>query len=461
MRFRKVFFIIPDPKGAYGKSRHPPVGVGYLTETLTENSICCKVLDMTLGYSVDYLFSQIHKFNPDLICISMHSFRFQNVYNLIDSIKKRFQKPIAVGGPHVSLFKSEVLDCCCADFAVKNEGEIPLLRLCMGDDLAGIDGLIYRDCGVVVENRDAGFVKDLDLFPFPRYGGFQLDGYLSEVGLISSRGCCFNCSYCPVKTSMGCSVRMRSSEKILEELVYWRSQGVRTFDFYDDAFTYDKNRIFDLCDLIEEERLSDLILRASNGIRADAVDRDLLSRMRDVGFQYINFGVESADNHVLAQAGKGETIEQIDESVGLASTMGFGVGLFFMVGLPGDTYPGFLKSVDFAKKHRIHNAFFYNIIPFPKTRLYAFLAENNYLNHLPDHYLNNYMQFDSIPLFETPEFPTNKRMKALKARKKIQHKLRLKNLPYILRNNFDHKFISRKINARLDTYLNSRSIPSA
>jgi radical SAM superfamily enzyme YgiQ (UPF0313 family) len=104
----------------------------------------------------------------------------------------------------------------------------------------------------------------------------------------------------------------------------------------DDNFTYDRQRVFNICQLIKERGI-DLSFNLSNGIRVDRCDEQLLSAMYDVGFYSIYFGVESGDDQVLKRIRKGITVEQVKEAVHTAKKIGYHVALFTIIGLPGSS----------------------------------------------------------------------------------------------------------------------------
>jgi radical SAM superfamily enzyme YgiQ (UPF0313 family) len=317
-----------DPKKPLGiLPEEPHPGIGYLSEFLTSNGIENYVIDMRLGYTLKKLMKKIKEINPDLIGITLMTLRHDIAIKIIEKIKSNFNCKIVVGGPHVSLFRKKVLEECKADFAIKHEGEYTLLELCQGKNLKNIKGLIYRNGNKIIENPDRPFIENLDTLPFPKYRKFELEKYpdiftfkknimiKKSIPIITSRGCPFNCIYCPVKTVMGNKWRVRSAENVAEELKYWYKMGYRIFEFWDDNFTLDKKRVYKICDLIKKNNLVNLQLSISNGIRADTVDKRLLKRMKEVGFNHIAFGVEAGNNKILKIIRKGETIETIEIAI--------------------------------------------------------------------------------------------------------------------------------------------------
>jgi len=414
MRFQRVLFIIPNLKWFYGYPNYPHLGVGYIIELLEEHGIKCCVVDMTLGIKLSCLRRKIREFNPDLIGVTLYSYRCRYAYQLISQIKRITNQPVVIGGPHVSLMKGKALEESGADFAITHEGEHPLLEVCLGKHFEEIDNLIYRDEESIKENPSRPFIKNVDDLPFPKYFPFELEKYGERsIAIISSRGCPYQCIYCPVKTTMGRGLRLRSPESIISELKYWYSRGYRHFDFNDDVFNVNKRRVYEICDLIEKENFTAIFLSCGQGMRMDKVDRPLLERMKEVGFYRIGFGVESFNNRILQSIKKGITTEQIDEGVRIACELGYDVTLFFMLGFPGETWTDIQNSLNFSLKYPVTMNSFYNIIPYPGTDLFNFLQENKLLLVNPDAYLNRDMTRSRKILFQNDSMSMVERRKAL------------------------------------------------
>lgn len=423
-RFNRVLFCNPPFPDVFDRPLHPHPGLGYLSTFLTVNKIDNDVIDMRFGFSVRDLLTKIDSFKPDLVAITAMTYRYDIVYKLIDAIKSDRYK-IVVGGPHASTLRSKILSECKADFAIKLEGEYTMLELCEGNDFGEIHGLIYRDKTKIIENDNRPFIKDLDSIPLPTYEKFQLEKYGDTIiPIISSRGCPYNCIYCPVGVTMGKQLRVRSAENVINELSRWYEKGYTRFMFLDDNFTFYRDRVFKICDLIEKKGLKNLKLNCPNGIRADKADRELLKRMKEVGFEFIAFGVEAGTNKVLQKLKKGENIETIEAAIKNACELNYDVGLFFLVGAPGETPSDFYQSIKLALKYPILDVNFYNIIPFPQTELFNWIYENKYFLKLPEKYLNDESLFGDEPVFTTPEFTAEERRHALKFAKNIKKRVK-------------------------------------
>lgn len=251
---------------------------------------------------------------------------------------------------------------------------------------------------------------DLDALPWPRYAKFALDRYIPEAEIYSSRGCPHQCIFCPNRL-LSPVFRPRSAENVVAEMSYWYERGYRQFNFDDDNFNLIRQRVFDVCDGIERAGMRDIVVRCSNGIRADRCDREMLARMREVGFRYIALGADAGNDRMLQIVKKGETIADIERALSLACELGYDVKLLFVVGTPQETAEDVEDKVRLSLKFPIQDAHFYNIIPYPGTELYDWIEANKLFLTPPKEYLNKVSVLAEKPVFETPELPAAERVR--------------------------------------------------
>ena len=410
MRFKRVMFVIPAQQFYYPD--FPQAGIGYLSELLLKHNIDNSIIDMRLGYTIEQALEKIKKFNPDLVCVSLTTYNRDIGYEVVNKLKEN-NYTVFAGGPHVSTLKTAVLKECKADFAVKLEGEDPLLELCQGKELSEIKNIIFRNGNEIIENENRPFIYNLDELPFPKYEKFEFDKYKnSSISLVTSRGCPYQCTFCSVRFASGMPFRARSPEHVLEEIKYWHDKGFKYFHIIDDNFTLHKSRVKAISNKIIESGLK--ITIACDGVRADMVDREVLTMMKQAGFKYVSFGVEGGNNKIMKAIKKGETIEQIEQAIKLSTELGFDVFLFFQVGSQSETLEDVKDSINLALKYPIVGANFYNVVPYPGTELFDYVKKNNLFIIQPEEYIKEIPYFGDDPVFETPEFPVEERRRALK-----------------------------------------------
>ena len=100
---------------------------------------------------------------------------------------------------------------------------------------------------------------------------------------------------------MGRQWRGRSPENVVDEIEQLvRTYHIKQIDFYDDNMTLNKKRMETICDLIVKRGL-DIEWYTPNGVRADTLDENLLTKMRKSGCKKIRIAPESGVQRVVNQ----------------------------------------------------------------------------------------------------------------------------------------------------------------
>lgn len=401
--------------GAGKIPERPHIGIGYLSEALSRNGYDHDFIDMNLPGSYQDFKKRTKYYSPDVIGISMVTPGYLHVYKLIKRIKKDFPKSkIIVGGPHTGAMQEKLLkDCPQIDVGFISEAEQSLVDYLKNDcNPEKVNGVIYKK-GRKLIYKPPVLEEDIDKYGFPKYEKFDLEKY-SGIGLYTSRGCPFTCIFCLVESFRRRKFRARSTEAIIEEIVYWYRRGQKLFPVEDDNFTFDIDRVFKLCDAIEKLKHKDLLFALGQGIRADRANRKLLKRMFKVGFKYATIAVEGGNNEVLKNLRKGETIEKIEQTIKDACEIGYEVRLLFVIGAPGETWEDIEDSFGLIKKYSVMYSRFNNLLPIPGTQLYDWVLREKLLLSPPEKFLNKNNMDYTQPWYETPELSVKERVRAIK-----------------------------------------------
>ena len=172
----------------------------------------------------------------------------------------------------------------------------------------GIKGLAWRDNGKIVTNWPRPFIKDLDDLPVPLHELLPYKKYIMPTMkgpftfIVTSRGCTAGCIYCIKHVSYQYSVRLRSPEKIMEELWVLKNLGINNVHMYADLFTVNRDQVVGLCNLMIESGIN---LKWTCNSRVDYVDEEMLQLMAKAGCWYMTWGIESGSEQVLKHARKG------------------------------------------------------------------------------------------------------------------------------------------------------------
>jgi radical SAM superfamily enzyme YgiQ (UPF0313 family) len=223
--------------------------------------------------------------------------------------------------------------------------------------------------------------------PFPARHIVKGEGYRAGIysgghptAMVSSRGCPYRCTFCLWPDALyGHRFRARSAVNVVDEI----EEAVRVYGhdeiyFDDDTFTIDRQRVLDVCRLIQERGLEqDLEWIAQ--CRVDTVDREMLEAMKAANCGYILFGVESGSPEMLKKMKKGITLDQVRAAFKLTREVGIKTQAFFLFGVPGETQETVRETIDFAKELNASSTQFAIAIPHPGTALYEECKTNGWL----------------------------------------------------------------------------------
>ena len=290
------------------------------------------------------------------------------------------------GGPHVSALKEGLFPAFPAmDFAVIGEGEETMAELMLSgrDDPASVKGIIHRQGGEAsfTGYRDKGLV--LDDLPFPAYE--KLAGFPSSYMLpifnypktpntscISSRGCPYACSYCD-RSVFQRSFRYNSASYLYEHLRYLRERfGIRHINFYDDQFTFNRQRVEEFTSMMIERPLG---MTFNCAVRAEHIDPELLTRMRSAGCWMMSLGIETGDEELLAQHRQNADLDHLAEKIRMIKEAGIRTKGLLMMGLPGETEQSIRRSMKYVFSLPIDDFNLAKFTPFPGSPIYENIRE--------------------------------------------------------------------------------------
>ena len=418
------------------------MGLAYLAAVLESKGHDVKVIDCQ-GLDLDHekLKSELSSFKPNLVGITSIAPLISSALLSAKATKETVpDAPVILGGPHATFMDKEIIDSEAAiDVVVRGEGEETLLELADNvydpNKLQRINGITFRSSNQTVRTPNRSYIQNLDDLPKPAYHHFQLEKYhlfgKRVLPIITSRGCPFQCSFCVASRMFGKQYRMRSSENVLDELEWLKSvHGAESFTFYDDTLTFDKQRLFRICDGFKNRKID---LPWDCQTRVDQVSAEVLSKMKAAGCQQVFFGVESGCQEILDVVNKKTSIEQNENAIKLAKKAGLFVTISLMIGYPGETPSTVKKTLDFVKRTKPDDAYVCIATPYPGTELRS-LVERNGWKISP-----NWDQFNTMtPVFENPELKSDE---LVEIRKKFYDDFY--SPVYILRQSFKRNSYSR------------------
>lgn len=366
----------------------PPYDLQILAGYCLKNGHQPKIIDANnLGLSFNDIRNEMKRFNPHWV-IYLTCFQTFELDLEIAKIAKQINPEtrtacislsiLSVEKPEEKLKKNPVLD-----FIPWGEPEFTIMQLINGarpEDSGGI----YYNAGEGKVNFTGGAVKvkDLDEFGVPIHEGLPFNIYRCPLSIRRpmtivncSRGCVNWCVHCQAGAFQR-QLRYRSVDNVLQELREVKRLGIKEIKFYDCSLPANRDFAESLMKAMIAERFN---FTWNCNARADQIDEQILTLMKQSGCHTISIGCESAAPEILRRMRKNETVEQIEESVRLVKRMGMRVLMYLTFGLEGETEETMNKTFDFAKKLKPDYVTFAIVVPAPGTPFYESLKQKGYL----------------------------------------------------------------------------------
>jgi anaerobic magnesium-protoporphyrin IX monomethyl ester cyclase len=205
-----------------------PTSLGVLAAFLEQKGLGpARIIDEQLEFIDDEMLAGILNSleEPRIVGLSVLTINSKRAYALAGKIKKIDPKSIVVlGGIHPTVVPEEALAKEGVDVVVRGEGEEILSELVQlattGKDYSNIVGISLKKNGAIIHNPDRPMIQNLDTIPPFPYHLFAKDRekYPSFAGVITSRGCPYNCVFCSSRSVSGKKYRYFSVERVISEI---------------------------------------------------------------------------------------------------------------------------------------------------------------------------------------------------------------------------------------------------
>ena len=414
---KKVLLILPP---VFTSTRYldvnplPPLGLAYIGAVLDKRGIQVRIFDcliegwhervqadehrFRIGSSFEEIERIIREFKPDLVGVNnLFTTQRQNAHEIYRIAKVIDPLIITVaGGAHPTAMPELVLEDKNVDFVVLGEGENSirdLLDVLEGlKDFSILDGVAFRQDGKVRVIPKTRFIEDLDSLLFPARHLLSMEKYFGLKAshgvrqrkrfspIVTSRGCPAKCTFCSAHRVWGHGFRARSPENVVAEMRQMKEEfGIEEIMFEDDNFTLDPRRAEKICDLMIREKLN-FCWDTPNGVAAWTLTESLIDKMKQSGCLKLNFPIESGNSYVLKNViRKPLNLEKIGPLVAHARKIGLPVGMFFVIGMPGETEDQIWDTFRFARKMGVYEPHISIATPYPGSELFDICVKNNYL----------------------------------------------------------------------------------
>jgi radical SAM superfamily enzyme YgiQ (UPF0313 family) len=387
----------------YGHDSHvvPPLFEAYAAALLEKRGFEVDVLDgQVRNFDHSQLLEEVKTRHPHILVsrISLPSYRED--LNLLADIKEILPNVISVAWGTLCVIEPQrVLRNSGLNVTIEGELEFTVLevveRFERGDSLRDVKGISFKQNGNIVSNVQRPLAKDLDVLPLPAYHLLDMNKYViketrffpetaNEKGIArffsvhSSRGCPFNCVYCPYPLAFGRVWRGLSPRRTVDEIEHLvNTYGVQGIWFRDQTFSMNIKRAIAICDEILERGLA---VPWTCETRADRLPRNLVRTMKRAGCVRVSIGVETGDPQQLSSMGKrGYSIRTIENAFRITREEGLLRKAFVLVGLPGESWKTIQNTRKLLERIRPDTLTVDIVTPYPGTSLYEMAERNNWI----------------------------------------------------------------------------------
>jgi radical SAM superfamily enzyme YgiQ (UPF0313 family) len=295
----------------------------------------------------------------DLVGISCMTSNAPRAYELCQEFKKR-GRTVVLGGVHPTILTDEALQY--ADCVVKGEAEgvwKKLLEDFQNNDLKRTYHEAKPDLSVYVPKDFSKIIKRR-LF--------------NLIPIMTTRGCPYNCDFCCVTNLFGKKIRHVPVENVVRDI---KESGAKNFMFLDDNIIGNKKYAKELFKAIKPLNIK-WVGQASVSLLVE--DEELMQLAADSGCKVLFFGIESVSEEQLESMHKAITeIKDLEKAMKKIKKMGILIHASMVFGFDSDTKEVFRKTVEFLIKNKVSTVSFNILTPYPGTKVYEELKNENRL----------------------------------------------------------------------------------
>jgi len=401
----------------------PPYGLGVIASHLRADGVIVEILNLNhqvlracrmssskQGLDFDLAWSKvlidtIDRFQPEMVGITcMFTQGHRSTMNVCNKIRELFGKlPIALGGVHItnSFLDEEISSQIVSDFSSVDlfflfEAELALkqfIKVVNGSDTVDTlkqvhfhttNGGFYFDGKMIPEENDLDIIPahdSLDTKELTKYGVigsfYCLKAKNSRITtVLSNRGCRARCTFCSVRNFNGKSVRTRSIQSVIDELLMLREEyDIDHIMWLDDDLFFNHKRSVELFEEMIKQDVG-LTWDCTNGVIAASCNEELISVAAESGCLGLTIGVESGNPEILKKIKKPGTTQTFFQAAEvLRKFEQINARVFLMIGFPGETKSMMLDTVNLALAMDLD---WYNITicqPLPNTPLFETMTQ--------------------------------------------------------------------------------------
>ena len=340
---------------------------------------------------------------PQLIFIETKTPVIKKHWQIINHIKKFLPRSIiALMGDHVTALPEESFSNSKVDYVITG-GDYDFMMINLVKHLVHHTklepGFYYRSKVPKLQNTkvlnsgkfnlkhhhlDTLPIIDRQLTKWQLYGQNNTNfKYKPGAYIMSGRDCWWGrCTFCSWTTTHPAGTfRTFSVDHTIKEIENLVSLGVR--EIFDDSGTLPVGSwLTELCHQLIDKKLNQKIVLGCN-MRFGALNQDQYHLMKQAGFRFVLYGLESSNQKTLDRIHKNTKVADAKKTLIMAKKAGLEPHLTIMIGYPWETKSDAFKTLNQARqlfKDGLADSLQATIIiPYPGTPLFQQCLDNNWL----------------------------------------------------------------------------------
>lgn len=246
---------------------------------------------------------------------------------------------ILLGGPQASLTAKNTLNAFkCIDAIGVGDGEETIEKILLGivnNDFSEAEGICYRLEDQIIY-KSHPLIENLDVLPLIDISLLNCVSIGDRISIDAGRGCPFGCSFCSAKMMWERSFRIKSANRLYQEILYYYHEyGITNYGLEHDIFVLDKKNVYAFCNLLLQ---SGLDIEWGCSARLDSVDEDMLKIMSKAGCRRIYFGIETGSTRMQKKISKNLNLSKLDTICDWLQEYGIIPRFSFIYGFPEESY---------------------------------------------------------------------------------------------------------------------------
>ncbi len=339
-------------------------------QTLAASEV--RILEFSAGDSPEEIARRVIEGEPAIVGFSCYVWNIKTLMAAARRIKEeRAQLRIVLGGPEVGPVAREVLEQNPAvDCIVKSEGELVFNEIVRawkhGGDIASVKGICFRRDGELIDSGDAAILHDLNRLA-PPLQMIEGDKKGRIVCIETQRGCVFRCNFCFYNKDLSIRNRRFDVDRVKQEIGFWLEQDISQIYLMDPVFNLNAARAKDICRFVAEHNRRRVEFHTE--VWAEFIDEEMAQLMHAANFCFLEVGLQTTDEKVLATADRRLRLARFLEGVEHLKRFAIPFQVQLIYGLPGETRASFRTSLNFAASLRAPEIAVFPLMVLPGTEL--------------------------------------------------------------------------------------------